>query len=43
VSTSQGLGWLAITGAQTHPPTVLGVMVCTAGAVAFMNLVVDVV
>jgi peptide/nickel transport system permease protein len=39
----QGLGWLAITGAQTQDlPTVLGVVVCTAGAVAVMNLVVDV-
>jgi peptide/nickel transport system permease protein len=40
----QGLGWLAITGAQTQDlPTVLGVVMCTAGAVAVMNLVVDLV
>ena len=39
----QGLGWLAITGAQTQDlPTVLGVVICTAGAVAIMNLLVDV-
>jgi peptide/nickel transport system permease protein len=39
----QGLGWLAITGAQTQDlPTVLGVVLCTAGAVTIMNLVVDV-
>jgi peptide/nickel transport system permease protein len=40
----QGLGWLAITAATTQDlPTVLGVVLCTATAVALMNLVVDVV
>jgi peptide/nickel transport system permease protein len=40
----QGLGWLAFNGAITQGlPTVLGVVVCTATAVALMNLVVDVV
>jgi peptide/nickel transport system permease protein len=40
----QGLGYLAITGAQTQDlPTVLGVVMCTAAAVAVMNLVVDIV
>ena len=40
----QGLGWLAITGATTQDlPTVLGVVLCTATAVALMNLVVDIV
>jgi peptide/nickel transport system permease protein len=40
----QGLGWLAINSATTQDlPTVLGVVVCTAAAVAIMNLVVDVV
>jgi peptide/nickel transport system permease protein len=40
----QGLGWLAITSAQTQDlPTVLGVVLCTAAAVAIMNLVVDIV
>jgi peptide/nickel transport system permease protein len=39
----QGLGWLAVTGAQTQDlPTVLGVVICTAGSVAIMSLVVDV-
>jgi peptide/nickel transport system permease protein len=39
----QGLGWLAITGATTQDlPTVLGVVLCTAFAVAIMNLVVDI-
>jgi peptide/nickel transport system permease protein len=40
----QGLGWLAINSAETQDlPTVLGVVICTAAAVALMNLVVDVV
>jgi peptide/nickel transport system permease protein len=40
----QGLGWLAITAATTQDlPTVLGVVLCTATAVALMNLVVDIV
>ena len=40
----QGLGWLAINGAITQDlPTVLGVVLCTAAAVALMNLVVDIV
>ncbi len=40
----QGLGWLAITGATSQDlPTVLGVVLCTASAVALMNLVVDIV
>jgi peptide/nickel transport system permease protein len=40
----QGLGWLAITGATSQDlPTVLGVVLCTATAVAVMNLVVDIV
>ena len=40
----QGLGWLAFNGAETQDlPTVLGVVLCTATAVAVMNLVVDVV
>jgi peptide/nickel transport system permease protein len=40
----QGLGWLAITGARTQDlPTVLGVVIVTATAVAIMNLVVDIV
>jgi peptide/nickel transport system permease protein len=39
----QGLGWLAISGAtQQDLPTVLGVVLCTAIAVAIMNLVVDI-
>jgi peptide/nickel transport system permease protein len=39
----QGLGWLAISGAtQQDLPTVLGVVLCTAFAVAIMNLVVDI-
>ncbi|HUY71079.1 MAG TPA: ABC transporter permease [Gaiellaceae bacterium] len=40
----QGLGWLAYNGAITQDlPTVLGVVICTASAVAVMNLVVDIV
>ena len=40
----QGLGWLAYNGAITQDlPTVLGVVICTAAAVAIMNLVVDIV
>jgi peptide/nickel transport system permease protein len=40
----QGLGWLAFNGAETQDlPTVLGVVLCTATAVAIMNLVVDIV
>ncbi len=40
----QGLGWLAITSATTQDlPTVLGVVVVTATAVAFMNLFVDII
>jgi peptide/nickel transport system permease protein len=40
----QGLGWLAITAATTQDlPDVLGVVLCTATAVAVMNLVVDIV
>jgi peptide/nickel transport system permease protein len=39
----QGLGWLAITSALTQDlPTVIGVVVLAAIAVALMNLVVDV-
>ena len=39
----QGLGWLAFNGAITQDlPTVLGVVICTATAVALMNLVVDI-
>jgi peptide/nickel transport system permease protein len=39
----QGLGWLAFNGATTQDlPTVLGVVLCTATAVAVMNLIVDV-
>jgi peptide/nickel transport system permease protein len=39
----QGLGWLALNGALTQDlPTVLGVTMLTAAAVAVMNLVVDV-
>jgi peptide/nickel transport system permease protein len=39
----QGLGWLAISGATSQDlPTVLGVVLCTAIAVAIMNLVVDI-
>ena len=39
----QGLGWLAISSAIGQDlPTVLGVVLCTAAAVAVMNLVVDV-
>ena len=40
----QGLGWLAINGAITQDlPTVLGVVICTATAVAIANLVVDII
>jgi peptide/nickel transport system permease protein len=40
----QGLGWLAINSATTQDlPTVLGVVICTAAAVAIMNLVVDII
>ncbi len=40
----QGLGWLAYNGAVTQDlPTVVGVVICTATAVAVMNLVVDIV
>jgi peptide/nickel transport system permease protein len=40
----QGLGWLAYNGAETQDlPTVLGVVICTATAVALMNLVVDII
>ena len=40
----QGLGWLAYEGAQTQDlPTVLGVVICTATAVAVVNLLVDIV
>jgi peptide/nickel transport system permease protein len=40
----QGLGWLAITGATSQDlPTVLGVVLCTAVAVALMNLFIDIV
>jgi len=40
----QGLGWMAINSAtQQDLPIVLGVVLCTATAVAFMNLVVDIV
>jgi peptide/nickel transport system permease protein len=39
----QGLGWLAINGAITQDlPSVLGVVICTATAVAVANLIVDV-
>ncbi len=39
----QGLGWLAINAATSQDlPTVLGVVLCTATAVAVMNLVVDI-
>jgi peptide/nickel transport system permease protein len=39
----QGLGWLAINGALTQDlPTVLGVTMLAAAAVAVMNLVVDI-
>ncbi len=40
----QGLGWLAINSAQQQDlPTLLGVVMLTATAVAVMNLVVDIV
>jgi peptide/nickel transport system permease protein len=39
----QGLGWLAFNGAITQDlPTVLGVVICTATAVALANLIVDI-
>ena len=39
----QGLGWLAINSAQAQDlPTLLGVVMLTAAAVAIMNLVVDI-
>jgi peptide/nickel transport system permease protein len=39
----QGLGWMAYNSAtQQDLPIVLGVVLCTATAVAFMNLVVDI-
>jgi peptide/nickel transport system permease protein len=40
----QGLGWMAINSATSQDlPSVLGVVICTASAVAIMNLVVDIV
>ena len=40
----QGLGWMAINAATSQDlPDVLGVVLCTATAVAVMNLVVDIV
>ncbi len=40
----QGLGWLAYNGAVTQDlPTVVGVVICTATAVALMNFFVDIV
>jgi peptide/nickel transport system permease protein len=39
----QGLGWLAFNGALTQDlPSVLGVVICTATAVALANLLVDI-
>jgi peptide/nickel transport system permease protein len=39
----QGLGWLAFNGAITQDlPSVLGVVICTASAVALANLIVDI-
>jgi len=39
----QGLGWLAFNGAITQDlPSVLGVVICTATAVAIANLIVDI-
>jgi peptide/nickel transport system permease protein len=39
----QGVGWLAIQSAQNQDlPTLVGVIMLTASAVAIMNLVVDV-
>ncbi|HEY4347657.1 MAG TPA: ABC transporter permease [Gaiellaceae bacterium] len=39
----QGLGWLAFNGAVSQDlPTVLGVVICTATAVAVANLLVDI-
>jgi peptide/nickel transport system permease protein len=43
VFNTQGLGWLAITGALNQDlPTVLGVVMITAACVAIMNLIVDI-
>ena len=40
----QGLGWLAFNGAITQDlPTVIGVVICTATAVALANLIVDII
>jgi len=40
----QGLGWITINAAlQQDLPVVLGSVICTATAVALMNLVVDIV
>ncbi len=40
----QGLGWLAFNSAEEQDlPTLLGVVICTATAVAVMNLIVDIV
>jgi peptide/nickel transport system permease protein len=40
----QGLGWLAINGANTQDlPSVLGVVICTATAVVIANLIVDII
>ena len=40
----QGLGWLAFNGAITQDlPTVIGVVICTATAVALANLMVDII
>jgi len=39
----QGLGWMAISGANNQDlPTVLGVVMVAAVAVAIMNLLVDI-
>jgi len=39
----QGLGWLAFNGSITQDlPSVLGVVICTATAVALANLIVDI-
>jgi peptide/nickel transport system permease protein len=40
----QGLGWLAFNSAETQDlPTLLGVVIVTATAVAFVNLIVDII
>jgi peptide/nickel transport system permease protein len=40
----QGLGWLAYNGALTQDlPSVIGVVICTATAVAIANLIVDII